>query len=188
MLRTPRLTVRPHRLDDAAAWFELQSDPDVLRFLPWPKRNREQSRRHLAHRTRRTVLKQQDDFLALAVEREGRLIGDIGLHLREVPEADRVVEISWIMDPRYGRRGFASEATAAVLDLVFDELRAHEVIAKIDEGNRRSIALARRLEFQRRDAATYVTTRSRRPRTRQLASVREVAGDRWQEEQHQRRQ
>lgn len=181
VLRTPRLKLRPHRLDDARAWFELQSNPDILRYLPWPERSREQSRRHLAHRTRRTVLKQQNDFLALAVERDGRLIGDIGLHLRKVEYEDRAVEISWIIDPRHGRRGLASEATAAVLELAFTELHATEVTAKIEESNRRSIALARRLGFERRSHDTYVATRPP-----QLVALGDEAPDRRHEEQYQR--
>jgi len=158
VIRTPRLELRPHRLEDGPDWYALQTNPDVLRYLDWPQRSPEESFEHLAHRTRHTVLAQRDDFLALAVDRDGHLVGDIGLHLREVEEPERAVEISWIIDPRQSRRGLATEAATAALDLVFDELHAKRVIAKIDPENKRSIALARRLRFRKTAADTYVTT------------------------------
>jgi RimJ/RimL family protein N-acetyltransferase len=169
VISTPRLALRPHRLEDAPDWYAMQTDPDVLRYLDWPERSPEESFEHLAHRTRHTVLAQRDDFLALAVEREGRLVGDIGLHLREVAEPERAVEISWIIDPRQSRRGLATEAATAALDLVFDELAAKRVIAKIDPENKRSIALARRLRFRRTAPDTFETTPALREGTGPLA-------------------
>lgn len=146
-LQTDRLLLRPHRMSDAAAWYALQCEPTVLEFLPWPERTRRQSARHLAHRTRHTRLLQRDDFLALGVERDGILIGDVSLHLRDVGAGERSAEIGWILAPAWEGRGYATEASNAMLDLAFGRLGAKWVTAVVDAGNTRSIALAERLGF-----------------------------------------
>lgn len=146
-VRTARLLLRPHRLSDAAEWHVLQSDPDVLRYLPWPPRSARASRRHLRHRTRHIRLSQAGDFLALAVELDGRLIGDVSLHLREVAADDRRAEIGWIIGTEWAGHGYATEAAAAMLRFAFDTLGARFVSAVMDPENERSQLLAQRLGF-----------------------------------------
>ncbi|QJU52301.1 GNAT family N-acetyltransferase [Herbiconiux sp. KACC 21604] len=151
-LRTERLVLRPHRTTarDVDDWFELQAQPSVTEFLPWPQRDRRQSARHLRDRTRHVRLWQADDFLALAVELEGRLIGDVSLHLRKVARAERSLEMGWVLHPGHGGRGYATEAARAMHDLAFERLEAREVTAVTDARNRRSVALATRLGFVER--------------------------------------
>jgi RimJ/RimL family protein N-acetyltransferase len=168
VLRTPRAILRPHRMTDAAAWHDLQADPATRQFLDWPVRDRSAARRHLLARTRHTRLWQTDDFLALAIEVDGALAGDVSLHLRSVHSASRVVEIGWVVRRQHTGQGLASEAAAAMLDFAFGEVESHLVIAEIHDGNRASRALAERLGFRpasrEGDLATYVLTRSEHPR------------------------
>jgi RimJ/RimL family protein N-acetyltransferase len=147
VVQTPRLVLRPHRSADASDWYALQSDPNVLRYLPWPRRSPRASRRHLRHRTRHIRLEQAGDFLALAVELDGRLIGDVSLHLREVAAGDRRAEIGWIIGTEWAGRGYASEAARAMLRFAFDAVGARYVSAVMDPDNERSHLLARRLGF-----------------------------------------
>lgn len=147
-IRTPRLTLRPHRLTDARQWYVIQSDPSVVEYLPWPVRTRAESFEHLAHRTRHTRLSQADDFLALAVELDGRLIGDVSAHLRDVNPARRSAEIGWVFDPAFSGRGYAAEAASALLDQLFDVVGATIVHAVVHPENVRSLALAARLGFE----------------------------------------
>jgi RimJ/RimL family protein N-acetyltransferase len=147
VLETPRLLLRPHRLRDARAWHALQSDPEVLRYVAWPTRSRTASLKHLVDRTQHTSLLRKDDFLALAVVHEGRLVGDVSLHFRNVELPERHLEIGWIVASEHQGRGFAREAAEAVLELAFDDLRARQVTARMDSGNAASKALAERLGF-----------------------------------------
>lgn len=148
-IRTDRLVLRRHRLEDAEAWYRIQSTPAVVEHLPWPVRDREASREHLRHRVGHNRLWQSGDFLALAVEHDGRLVGDVSLHLRDVKPAERSAEIGWVLDPAVGGRGLASEASAAMIDLAFREVGAKTVTAVIEPENTKSIALAERLGFLR---------------------------------------
>ena len=147
MIRTERLLLRPHRLRDAGEWFAIQSDPAVVEHLPWPLRTRTQSFVHLVHRTRHTRLERKDDFLALAVEREGTLIGDVSLHLRDCAPETRYVEVGWVMSTGSQGHGYAREAAEAMLALSFDRLRARRAIARIAHANSQSFRLAERLGF-----------------------------------------
>jgi RimJ/RimL family protein N-acetyltransferase len=146
-IRTRRLTLRPHRIADAAAWFELQSHESVTEYLSWPVRDETASLQHLRDRTRHTRLLQVDDFLALGVELDGHLIGDVSLHLRTVGAGLRAAEVGWVQSPDYGHRGFATEAVNAMLDLAIDELGAKWVYAVIRPENTPALALATRLGF-----------------------------------------
>lgn len=146
-LVTSRLVLRPHRLRDARAWYRLQSDPQVLRYLAWPRRSRVVSFKHLLDRTLHTRLLRTDDFLALAVLHEGRLVGDVSLHFRNVELPERHLEIGWITAPGHQGRGYAREAADAVLGLAFDDLRARQVTARMHSDNLASKALADRLGF-----------------------------------------
>jgi len=154
---TERLRLRPHRLADARAWYELQSDPAVVEHLSWPLRTRAESFVHLFHRTHHTRLEQRDDFLALAVLLDDRLIGDASLHLRTLDPGARRLEVGWVIGPRWQGKGYAAEAGLAMLGLAFRDLSASVAEAHMTPGNTASKALAERLGFE--EIANDGTTR-----------------------------
>ena len=78
---------------------------------------------------------------------DGRLIGDVSLHLRKADLHGRLVEIGWLMATEHQGRGLAREAAAAMLDLACSRLRARQVIARMDTANEPSRLLAERLGF-----------------------------------------
>jgi RimJ/RimL family protein N-acetyltransferase len=147
IIRTERLVIRPHRVSDAETWYGLQSDEGVTRFLSWPLRSRSESLQHLKDRTQHTVLSQADDLLALAIEHNGTLVGDLSVHLRTVHPDFRSAEIGWILGSAHGGAGLATEAVCAVIDLLFDSVEAKWVFAVVDERNAKSLSLATRLGF-----------------------------------------
>jgi RimJ/RimL family protein N-acetyltransferase len=148
VIRTERLLLRPHRLADAGIWYTWQSDPAVVEHLSWPLRTRAESFIHLMHRTRHTRLEQLNDFLALGVEYQGVLVGDVSLHLRSLDPATRRLEIGWLVGPEWQGRGFAREAAEGMLGLAFDRMHAAAVEAVMTMGNEASRLLATRLGFE----------------------------------------
>ncbi|KZE95270.1 putative ribosomal N-acetyltransferase YdaF [Agromyces sp. NDB4Y10] len=148
VIRTERLLLRPHRLADAPTWYAWQSDPAVIEHLSWPLRTRAESYLHLMHRTRHTRLEQLNDFLALGVEYDGRLVGDVSLHLRSLEPETRRLEIGWLVGPEWQGRGFAREAAEGMLGLAFDRMHAATVVAIMTMGNEASHLLAVRLGFE----------------------------------------
>jgi RimJ/RimL family protein N-acetyltransferase len=173
---TERLTLRTHRLRHRRAWHALQSDPRVVRYLDWPLRSRAASFKHLLDRTRHTRLKRKDDFLALAVLLDGRVVGDVSLHLRNVEPRLRHLEIGWVFAPEVQGHGFATEAARGVLGLAFGRLGARQVTARMHSANERSRALATRLGFvevsEARGIRLMAISSDRFARTREAAASR----------------
>jgi RimJ/RimL family protein N-acetyltransferase len=147
-IRTERLLLRRYREDDLDRLAEIQSLPEVARYLYWEPRTRDEVESALAQRIAETRLERDDDVVTLAVERQedGLLLGDATIFLRSV--ADRQVEVGYVFHPDAGGHGYATEATRALIDLAFDDLEAHRVFACTDARNTASAALLRRLNFR----------------------------------------
>jgi RimJ/RimL family protein N-acetyltransferase len=163
-LRTARLVLRPYRVTDAADWRRIEDDEGVRRGLDWPLRTERQVDEHLLARTTHRTLAVPGDLLVLAVEHDGRVIGDVSLHLRTVAAETRVAEIGWLQLTAEGGHGYATEAARAMLDLAFDELGACLVTAVVDRTNTSSARLALRLGFGlaggTAQCATFVLTQA----------------------------
>lgn len=146
-LQTTRLLLRLHRPVDETRLLEIYSRPDVARFLleePWNEQNAaDQTRDRLA----KTDLFGDRDALALAMELDKGLVGNVVLWLTD--REHRLAEIGWTLDPDYGSRGLAVEAVRAVLDLAFGHYRLHRVSAQMDARNTASARLAERVGMTR---------------------------------------
>jgi RimJ/RimL family protein N-acetyltransferase len=144
-LSTERLLLRPFREDDLDRVADWQSRPEVTRYLYWEPRSREEAEAALARRLKETELEQDDDVLALAVERrlDGLLLGDTSIWLRSVKH--RQVEVGYVFHPDARGHGYATEAARALIDFSFTDLGAHRVFARTDARNTASAALLRRL-------------------------------------------
>jgi RimJ/RimL family protein N-acetyltransferase len=142
---TERLLLRRFRADDLDAVHALQSDPDVVRYLPWPVRSREEAQAWLESRIAGDTLRADNDAVAYAVQRRGsdRVIGSIALFLRSVEH--RQGEIGFQFERAAQGQGYAAEATAPVLDRAFRELDLHRIYGQADPRNTGSTALMRRL-------------------------------------------
>lgn len=162
-LRTARLVLRPLEATDAPDVFEYQRIPEVLRYLPWPERNRTEGYEHTAKRAAARVLAADGDFFVFAATLPGepsveggsddaapgrdRVIGDFMVRVSSTTHAQ--LELGWVLHPDFQGRGFAREAAGAVLDFVFETLQPHRVQAFLDARNAASAALCERLGMRR---------------------------------------
>ena len=81
---------------------------------------------------------------AVILKETGALIGQCGLTRQEAGMFGRVLEVGYIFNRAFWRRGYASEAARACRDYAFDKLGAAEVFSIIREGNTASENVARR--------------------------------------------
>ncbi len=144
-VRTPRLTLRPFRLDDLEPLLVIHSDPEAVRYVPYPPRDRTAVADVLNRKIGNTTLRADGDLLELAVvlDEPELLIGDLLLALRSVEH--ETVEVGYIFATDQVGHGFAGESVRALLDLAFGPLGARRAIARVDARNRRSRALLERL-------------------------------------------
>jgi RimJ/RimL family protein N-acetyltransferase len=144
-VRTARLVLRPFRPGDLDALLTFHSDPESVRFVPFPPRDRAGTADVLARKARSTVLSQDGDLLELAVTRRGddTVVGDVLLALRSAEHG--TLEVGYLFSPAVAGQGLATEAVAALLDVAFGELGARRVVARVDVRNTRSRRLLERL-------------------------------------------
>ena len=147
-IRTERLYLRPHRGDDLEDLSAFHSQPDVVRYLPWPARDREQTRIALEGKLGQGAVTEPGQWLVLAMELidTSTVIGEVSLKWES--ESNRQGEIGFALHSAFHGRGFAAEATQAVIQLGFEDLALHRIVARCIEGNTDSLRLLRRLGMQ----------------------------------------
>jgi RimJ/RimL family protein N-acetyltransferase len=142
-LATERLVLRLLTAGDVDDVHAYQSDPEVTRYELYDPRTREEVAEKLAGWAKATTLEKDDDYLQLAIDLDGRVIGEIYFVLKRVK--DELGEIGWSLHPGFQGKGYATEAASATLDLAFRTLELHRVMADLDPRNTPSIALCERL-------------------------------------------
>ncbi|WP_405060387.1 GNAT family N-acetyltransferase [Kribbella sp. NBC_01505] len=148
-LRTERLDLRAHRREDLDDLLAFHSIPDVVRYVPWPVRDRELTRVALEAKLTQDRLTEEGQWLVLAIElREtGTVIGEV--LLKWASEGDQLGELGYALHPDYQGKGLASEAAREMLRLGFEELGLHRIVALLDDRNSASAQLLERLGMRR---------------------------------------
>jgi RimJ/RimL family protein N-acetyltransferase len=148
LIESSRLVLRPFEMDDVEAVLEYQSNPEVVRYVPWPVRNASMVQVALAKAIHQTKFEKQDDYLSLALIRrsDGRLVGQ--MNAMYVSEKDQCGEIGYVVNPTFARQGFASEASRALVSAIFENNQFRRVIARFDDRNVASRGVAEKLGFR----------------------------------------
>ena len=142
-LHTGRLLLRAYATGDVEATLAYYGDPQVSRFLLSEPFALDDAKAAVDRRLGQTHPTEPGDALALVVEHEGRLVGDLVLQL--LGEQSSMGEIGWCFHPAYAGRGFATEAAVALLHLAFEHYKMHRVKAQMDARNTGSARLCERL-------------------------------------------
>jgi len=131
-LETPRLRLRPYKMEDLASYHALMSDPNVLRYSSkQPSETLAQSGQKLME-----IVESSDDpvgFHALVERESGRCIGEAGI-LSLTPRANRCV-IGYNLLPAFWGQGYATEIASALVDYAFDILQLERVEALAQVAN-----------------------------------------------------
>jgi RimJ/RimL family protein N-acetyltransferase len=136
-LATERLFLRPFRRDDAAEFTRLAGDWAVASMtsdIPYP----------LTQKQALAWLKPGRGEVRFAIELEGRLIGGAGYYRRRSGAAELGF---WLGQPWWGR-GYATEATHAVVRYGFQRGRLPGFTSSHFVDNRASAGVLRKLGFE----------------------------------------
>jgi RimJ/RimL family protein N-acetyltransferase len=147
--RTERLVLRLFADGDLDAVHDMQSRPDVARYLYWSPRSRSEAARSLQEKITRRSIEAEGDVLTLAVTRSagGPVIGD--LMVRYASAAHQQAEIGYVFHPDAQGQGLATEAMRLVVDRAFAGLGLHRVYGRIDARNTASARVLERLGMRR---------------------------------------
>jgi RimJ/RimL family protein N-acetyltransferase len=143
-------------LTDVDDLLEYQSNPEIVRYIPWPPRTLEQVKKaaEAVVNTCTFQLKENKDFIVLVWELKisGKVIGQSNMML--VSKENKCANIGWVTHQDFQRQGYAFEATKALLKYAFTNTDVHRIIADIDTRVHESAALAEKLGMRRE--ATYL--------------------------------
>lgn len=144
---TQRLVLRPLRYGDEKDVLDYRRQADVCRYLPSDQLTEATVTDFITERMGLTQVTADGDRLILAIELDGRVIGD--LLVRGGLVADQHTEIGWVLHPDFQGHGYASEAARELIRLSFGDLRMHRVWAQLDPRNAASAKLCERLGMVR---------------------------------------
>lgn len=92
---------------------------------------------------------------ALILRKNHQIIGKVGLSNREYKGAN-CVELGYLIDWDYRRKGYAREACKLCIQYAKEELYLDEIYCFVNEENRNSLYLALRLGFEVIDKEKYL--------------------------------
>jgi len=143
-LETERLLFRSHEPPDEPAFIAMHTDPEVRRYVggqPWPLEKAQS-------RFRNEYLGQPNHTFGLwatIIKEEGTYIGCCGLR---AGEHQTEAHLAYYLARAYWRRGLASEASEAFIDLAFTRLRLDRLLADVQKGNAASEHILQKLGFK----------------------------------------
>lgn len=149
-ITTDRLVLRSFRPGDEDDVFAYRSVASVVRYIPGEPKTREQVEDLVSERATAGRIDEQHPNLTLAVELDGRVIGDVLLLLAGPDGADgKQAEIGWVFAPDVAGNGYATEAARAITDVAFREVGVHRVWAELEPENTASARVCERLGMRR---------------------------------------
>ncbi|MYA34279.1 MAG: GNAT family N-acetyltransferase [Gemmatimonadales bacterium] len=142
-MRTARLLLRPHRLEDVDDIFEFARDPEWGRYLTAPM---PYLREHAVEFVEDRIRTSRDLWPVWAMVLEERVVGGIGIEI-DVDYATGALGYSLARE--HWGRGLTAEAARAVVDWAFRERGLAKVYAYADARNTASLRVMEKLGMTR---------------------------------------
>jgi RimJ/RimL family protein N-acetyltransferase len=148
-LHTRRLLLRNFTASDLDAFLAYRNDPEVAKYQGWPlPYPREKGEAFIAEMKDIHAPKQGQWLqLALELKETTSLIGDVAFCIKDDDVHQAVIGFS--IASAYWKNGYATEALAALLDYLFEDIDLHRVTADCDTENISSWKTMEKLGFRR---------------------------------------
>ena len=140
-IETERLILRRFRVEDAQAMYDRwASDPEVTRFLTWPPHADVGVTKQLLALWTSEYEKEDHYQWAITVKAQDDLpVGSMAVVFHD--DRCRKAEVGYCIGRAWWRQGITSEALAAVIGFLFDEVGVERVEARHDVNNPNSGAV-----------------------------------------------
>ena len=144
ILKTDNLTLRPWREEDAKFLYNFAKNPNVGPIAGWPPHKSVDESLNII----RTVFSKKETY---AVVKADIPIGCVGLLFH--PDTNHwwgegAVELGYWIAEEYWGRGYATEASKALIDHAFDDLNVREIYASYRIDNNQSKRVLEKLGFK----------------------------------------
>ena len=150
VLRTSRLLMDMHRIEDFDDWLAMLGDADIMRHIG----NKPLSRSEIWAR----ILRKAGSWSLLGIgswtvreAASGRFVGDVGfadLRREITPRLDGVPEMGWVLAAWSHGKGYATEAVRAALAWGDATLAHPESVCLIDPPNATSLRVAEKAGYR----------------------------------------
>ena len=153
IFETDRLLVREYVEEDAEAFFKLNSNPEVIRFVPDKAvLNVDQARQILIDHPIADYRKHGFGRGACILKSTGEQIGFAGLkYLEELGEVD----VAYRLLPQYWGQGYATEAAAAAVRHGFDKLGLKKILGLVMPENIASVRVLEKAGLRYVERVTF---------------------------------
>ncbi len=142
IIETERLILRNFSLDDAQNLYDLNLDPDVLKYTG--------DRTFDSVNSARTFLKNYIDYKengygrwAVIKKDTDRFIGWCGLKFNE----ENLIDVGFRIFRKEWNKGYATESAKASIQYGFETLQLNEIIARVSAQNKSSLRVIEKLKM-----------------------------------------
>ncbi|MEG0760461.1 Protein N-acetyltransferase, RimJ/RimL family [Chryseobacterium piscicola] len=151
-IETERLILREIMPEDAEAFFAMDSNPEVVKYVGTkPLTNINQS----VEMIEKILTQYAENGIgrwAVITKEDGKLIGWSGLkRIEKINNHQNIYDLGYRFIPKYWGKGYATETSIAVLNYAFNEMKLDEVFAYADVGNDVSNHILKKLGFQEKN-------------------------------------
>lgn len=130
---TKRLRMRRMTEADAADFFVMRRDPDIMKYIARPLTKTVDDAAKLIRETDDAITRNELINWGITLKENDTVIGTIGFY-RMKPEHHRA-EIGYLLHPKYHKQGLMQEAVEAVIKYGFAEMKLHSIEGCIDPRN-----------------------------------------------------
>ena len=148
-IETDRLIIREPRFGDGASLNEAKLETwDLLnQWMPWAREKTSVEEDEVTCREAHVNFLKKEDLMMFAFEKDtGRFVGGTGLHRFDWDK--RHVEIGYWYRKSVHGKGYATEATKALIKFAFEVIDAPKVIIAHGDGNEASKRVIEKCGFQ----------------------------------------
>ncbi len=147
-IETKRLILRDFMPGDWKAAHEWGSDPQVVRFMPWGPNSVAQTKAYIRLVQQLSRQRPRTKFeLGVVLKSENRLIGGCGIRIQNPVFMEG--DLGYVFHRSYWGKGYATEATEAVIDFGFSQLKMHRIWATCDPPNKASARVLEKAGMKR---------------------------------------
>ncbi|MDX3925195.1 MAG: GNAT family N-acetyltransferase [Shinella sp.] len=152
---TERLILRNWDEPDRDLFYEINSDPEVMKFFPFRRSRAEADA--LFDKLRGLIADTGLGFYALALKHDGKPIGFCGLARTDLEPflPNGTVEIGWRLARAHWGKGYVTEAASALLRYGFTSRNLDEIVSFAVADNHRSTAVMQRLGMKHDPARDF---------------------------------
>ncbi len=142
------MILRECNIDDLSAFYEIDSDSEVVRYVSYGPFTLEECRRELTlHIDQQSISPRSVYYLAVVLRSEDRLIGRCVLNITS--DKHREGKLGYALNRHYWGHGYVTEAARALLTFGFSTLNLHRIFATCSPDNSASEHVLQKLGMQK---------------------------------------